>query len=205
MTVHAFVDESERCHSYLLGVAIVEPHRLTQLRGRMMQLLMPGQREIHFHKEKLQRRRLLADRIGQLPVAVRIYRAEHTPRTAEQARQRCLARAVHDLLQINAHRLVMDTRDARNAHDKHTIQRILAQQPSHMHLTYEHTNSTLEPLCWIADAAAWCHGRQGEWRDRIRKIIDEVIDLDKRKARETAVRLRHGLTSQPHSGASRDQ
>jgi hypothetical protein len=39
-------------------------------------------------------------------------------------------------------------------------------------------DSASEPLLWIADIAAWCHGAGREWRRRIDRITAAVIDLD---------------------------
>jgi hypothetical protein len=63
VTVHAFVDESARPPQYLIAAAIVEPSRVRLLRQSMRGLLMQGQRELHFKKEKPIRRRALADPI----------------------------------------------------------------------------------------------------------------------------------------------
>ena len=43
---------------------------------------------------------------------------------------------------------------------------------------YEHLDSTSEPLLWIADLVAWCHGAGSEWRKRVDPITTAVIDLD---------------------------
>lgn len=92
MTIHAFIDESGRDRTYLVCVTLVAPAQLTSLRQRLRGLLLPGQRELHFKKEKAARRRYLADAIARLHVTARIYRTECTPKTEEVARQRCLRR-----------------------------------------------------------------------------------------------------------------
>lgn len=177
MTVHAFVDESERNRHYLLCAAIVQPEDLGALRKRLVRLLLPGQRELHFKREKCQRQRFLSDAIARFPVTTRLYRTPCCPRTTELARQRCLTRAVQDLLDLRGHRLVLDTRQHRDRHDIATIQRVLGAHPAQTRLTYEHVDSTFEPLCWIADAAAWCYGSAGDWRRRMSRIMTDVVDL----------------------------
>jgi hypothetical protein len=52
MTVHAFVDESRRNSTYYVAAAIAVPAQLTRTRRTMRSLLLPGQREIHFYKER---------------------------------------------------------------------------------------------------------------------------------------------------------
>jgi hypothetical protein len=147
------------------------------LRKQLNCLLMPGQRELHFKQEKAPRRRAAVDKIAQLPVTIRIYKTAYTPTTDEDARQACLELAVTELLKMGAHRLVIDTRAERDRFDGKTIRQQLHDQPADSNFSYEHNDSKLEPLCWIADAAAWCFGTGGDWRRRIMPIIDDVIEL----------------------------
>ncbi|HEV3356095.1 MAG TPA: hypothetical protein VG247_04825, partial [Pseudonocardiaceae bacterium] len=102
----------------------------------------------------------------------------YTPRTDEIARQACLELAVADLLEMGAHRLVIDSRAERDRLDGKTIRNLVPpDHPDHWNFSYEHSDSKSEPLCWIADAAGWCFGASGEWRRRIMPIIDDVIVL----------------------------
>jgi hypothetical protein len=86
MTVHAFVDESRRNSTYYVAAAIVVPAQLTQTRKAMRSLLLPGQREIHFHQEKSPRRRAIADIVARLPIEVQSYHGQ-CARHDEPARQ----------------------------------------------------------------------------------------------------------------------
>ncbi len=176
MTVHAFVDESTRPPQYLIAAAIVEPARVRLLRQSMRALLMPGQRELHFKKEKPLRRRALADTIARLPVEVCVY-ARSCRKLDEPARQDCVARLVNDLIARRAHRLVIDSRNEQDIHDERTLRRLLGSHPSVSRLVYEHVDSTSESLLWIADIVAWCFGAGGEWRKRIDPILSTVVDL----------------------------
>ena len=56
MTVHAFVDESRHGSRYFVAAAIARPQNLRPLRRDLRSLLLPGQRELHFKKEKEPRR-----------------------------------------------------------------------------------------------------------------------------------------------------
>jgi len=177
MTVHAFVDESARPPRYLVTAAIVEPANVRRLRRSMRALLRPGQRELHFYKEKPVHRKHLADTIARLPVEVNVYtRSWH--RRDEPARQDCLARLVADLLGRQAHRLVIDSRNDKDIHDERTLRRVLGPHPSGSELVYEHVDSTSESLLWIADVAGWCFGAGAEWRKRIDPVVSRVVDVD---------------------------
>lgn len=171
--MHAFVDEPARPPQYLIAAAIVEPSQVRLLRQSMRALLMQGQRELHFKKEKPIRRRALADAVARLPVEVCVYTCSWH-RHDEPARQACMARLVQDLLARQAHRL---TRNVRDAHDERTLRSALGPHPSASLLVYEHVDSTSESLLWIADIAAWCFGAGREWRKRIDPIVSTVVDL----------------------------
>ena len=179
MTVHAFVDESARNGRYLIAAAVADPSNVRRLRQSMCQLLLPGQRELHFYREKPVRRRQLADAIARLPIEVHIY-TRTWKGDVEPARQDCIQRLAQDLLVRRAHRLVIDTRNERDLHDQRTLRRVLGPHPVASQLVYEHVDSATESLLWIADAAAWCHGAGRDWRQRIDPITSTVIDLDQR-------------------------
>ena len=138
---------------------------------------MPGQRELHFKQEKSPRRRVVADKIAKLPVTVRIYQTTYAPKTDELARQECLELAVTDLLKMGAHRLVIDSRREQDRFDANTIRNQMHNRPVECNFSYDHNDSKLEPLCWIADTAGWCFGAGGDWRRRIMPIIEDVIEL----------------------------
>ena len=135
-------------------------------------LLLRGARELHFKKEKEPRRRMLIDRMATLQVSSWLYQGCYTPKTEEAARQRCLDRLARDLLGLQAHRLVLDTREHRDSHDRQTLQLALGHRPSKTELIYEHVDSKAEPLLWISDAVAWCFG--GDWRRRAEPLMAGV-------------------------------
>ncbi|WP_241832888.1 hypothetical protein [Amycolatopsis sp. CB00013] len=112
-----------------------------------------------------------------MEVTTILYLGSCTRKAEEEARQKCLEHAVADLLAKNAHRLVLDSRDHRDVHDRRTLQRALGHRPSKTELTYEHLNSTAEPLLWISDAVGWCFGAGGHWRRKADRLVDAIIEL----------------------------
>lgn len=177
MTVHAFVDESRRNSTYYIAAAIVAPGRLARTRKTMRSLLLPGQREIHFKLEKPQRRRAIANTIARLPIEVEIYQSR-CDRHDEAARQACFRQLADSLLQRRAQRLVIDSRQDRDAHDRRTLYEAMEKWLHEPELVYEHMSSTSDELLWIADVAAWCYGMGGDWRGRIRPIIAAACEVD---------------------------
>ncbi|MFI9382975.1 DUF3800 domain-containing protein [Kutzneria sp. NPDC052558] len=178
MSVHAFVDESRRGDTYLVVAALVDPRDLKKLRKLLRSLLFPGQQELHFKKETPTRRRIIIAKLVSAGVHTRIYRSS-CPGTDEQARQTCLARLTDDLLDLGAHRLVLDSRDDRDRHDELTIRIALGKSARDTGLTYEHRVSTGEELLWVADTVAWCVGAGGDWARRVEPVVTEIIDLGK--------------------------
>ncbi len=177
MTVHVFVDESRRNDTYYLAAAIVQLKDLARLRQQLRRLLFPGQRELHFQREKPARRRLLLAKVVEFDIRVDIYRS--SCRAGEEAaRQECLARLTDDMLDIKAGRVVFDSRPGRDKLDVFTIRRALGKWARETGVAYEHLDSTADPLLWLADIAAWCHGAGDDWARRIAPVIGNVIRLD---------------------------
>ncbi|WP_228122445.1 hypothetical protein [Saccharothrix syringae] len=175
--MHAFVDESRRNDTYYLGAALVDPGVLVPLRSLLRGLLLPGQRELHFQRETPQRRRLVLSRLVDSGVRVDVYRA-NCRKSEEWARRTCLERLVNDLLDLRAARLVLDSRTGRDHHDVRTIRDVLGRRPSESGLSYEHFDSTGDPLLWLADLAVWSHGAGGDWGRRVLPLIGSVVRLD---------------------------
>jgi hypothetical protein len=178
MPVHAFADESRRGSTYHLAAAIAEPATLRALRRDLRSLLLPGQRELHFKREKEPRQRQLADAIARLPLCVRIY-VSSCDRTEEIARQACIEALACDLFDARAHHLVLDSRSELDRNDEATIRTTIRRHPHQVRFRYSHVDSTTESLLWVADAAAWCFGAGGGWRKRIKPIVAAVIDLNR--------------------------
>lgn len=177
MSIHTFVDESRRGSVYFVAAAHTEPGNLRQLRRELRGLLLPGQRELHFKREKEPRQRAIADAISRLPLEVHVY-VSACARQEEAARQACLGRLIHDLLNQGGQRLVLDSRAERDIQDERTIRRALGPRASETNFVYEHLDSTAEPLLWVADSAAWCVNAGGNWRKRIDGVVTKVINLN---------------------------
>lgn len=179
MPVHAFVDESQRNRLYLVVAASVEPTAVAGVRSQVRSLLLPGQRELHFKKEKPVRRRMLADEVARWPIEITVYMSSYHLRP-EPARQACLRRLLIDLLDRDAGRLVIDSREEQDHSDERTIREVLRGRSESHRLTWTHTGSANELLLALPDLAAWCYGAGGDWRKRIEPILADVVDLSKR-------------------------
>lgn len=175
MPIHAFVDESIRPGRYQLTAALVKPAHLSQVRRTLRQLRLPGQRTLRFAKEKPDRKRLLADAVARLPVEIRIY-AYVGDRRGEALRRRCLELLVSDLLHRQASRLAINSRAHRDTRDAQALRTLLGPRPRATELEYEHVDHS-EPLLWVADIAAWCHGAGRGWHEHVEPNMVAVVDV----------------------------
>ena len=108
MSVHAFVDESQR-DRYMICAAVISPSDLQATRGALRGMLLPRQSRLHFVSDSPQRRRSLLDAMCELPVRTRLYTSvEKEP----VARQRAFEALFADLLALNGQRLVIVRREA---------------------------------------------------------------------------------------------
>jgi len=83
---------------------------------------------------------------------------------------------VTDLISSKGQRLILDSRPGRDRFDRQTIRTALRRMRHDDRLSWEHLESTAEPLIWISDAAAWAHGAGPEWRQRASVIIAATVE-----------------------------
>jgi hypothetical protein len=177
VSLHAFVDESRRKSTYLVAAVIVDPGDLRELRKLVRSLLLPGQKEVHFKKEKTDRRKIILSRLAACGPLVHLYRRECAG-GEEIARQECLIALMVDLIELGATRLVLDSREVRDRHDLQTIKAVLGKHWEQSSFVYEHRVGTQESLLWIADVVGWCYGAGGEWRRRVMPLVAREVNLD---------------------------
>lgn len=175
MPVHVFVDESDR-GSYLVCAAVVAPADLGPVRQVLRGFCMPGQRRLHFKSESNARRKQILDALVAARVRARIYRSRSSSTAA--ARQSCLTVLVGDLLDMGAHRLVIESQQGQDVRDKHIVYNALRDRDAADDLTYEHMRPYEEPGLWAADAIAWAFGAGRQWRGQVDALVSTVIDVD---------------------------
>ncbi|MCZ7440270.1 hypothetical protein O7598_27995 [Micromonospora sp. WMMC241] len=171
MTAHVFVDETKE-RGLIVAAVVVPAADLAAARRVTRDLILPGQRRIHFHKERDDRRRQIIDRFLALPAHVVIFDAK-AHRNARGAREACLVSLVDHSAKIGAVRLVLERDDSTFRAD----QRLLFEQVRKCGvdgaLRYDQLRAHEECLLAIPDAVAWCWAKGGRWRDSIRRMISE--------------------------------
>ena len=176
MSVHAFVDESERAR-YMICAAVISPDDLRAARRGLRGLLLPRQGRLHFVNESPQRRRALLDAMRELPIRTSLYiSTEKEP----IARRRAMEALLRDLLALGGQRLVIERREAsQDERERRLIATAVQRGAAPADLSYSHLRARDEPLLWVADAVAWAYGAGPQWRPRADPLIDHVKNVDK--------------------------
>ncbi len=174
--MHVFVDESER-GPYVVGAVVIAPARLAELRAILRDLRKKGERRIHFHEESPSHRRfLLAAFAATGAIRGWIYHSKN--KNSVLARERCLRALVGDLTEVKCQRLVIESRESRDRHDRKTIYDAVRSEAALEPITYEHMKPYEEPLLWPADGIVWAYGAGGDWARRVKPLIEKVTSVD---------------------------
>jgi hypothetical protein len=92
---------------YLLVAAVIAPGRLAESRAVMRNLQMPGERRIHFQSEHDSRRRKILAELVANGTQAQVYLGSGRP---DRVRAACLDRLVRDAMELDARRLVIESR-----------------------------------------------------------------------------------------------
>ncbi|MFI5488774.1 hypothetical protein [Micromonospora echinaurantiaca] len=173
MGLHVFVDETKE-RGLKLAAAFVESDDVAGARQIVGRLTLPGQRSIHFCKERDERRRSILSAIRRLPVAVTIYDATAF-RCHKQARAACLRSLVADA--TKAERLVLELDESRLKADRELLNLQLRRTGLAGQLRYYHLQAHDDCLLAIPDAVAWSWAKGGEWRSMVHPMVRNVQRL----------------------------
>lgn len=176
MTLHAFVDESQRGRQYIICATIIDARLANATRTSLRGLRLRGQRRLHFGDESDQRRRSILSALAELRLENQVIVV--TDRIPTSARESVLQELVRTLSSRGVARLILDSRQGQDLVDRATIRRA-AHANGYSSLEYRHEQSASEPLLWVPDAVAWAWGRGGDWRRRIHDLglLGELVDL----------------------------
>jgi hypothetical protein len=101
-----------------------------------------------------------------------VYESEAKP---DAARPAALLQLAQHLVKLDVRRLVLESRgQAADRRDRQVIARALGPRPR---LSYEHMRPHEEPLLWIPDAVARSYCAGGDWRRRVRPLVEEVVSV----------------------------
>lgn len=173
MGQHIFVDETKE-RGLLLVAAVIEARDVGAARQAVSRLTLPGQRSIHFCKERDERRRLILAALRRLPISVTIHDATSI-RGPKEARDACLRSLVADA--GKAERLVLELDDSRLKADREVLGLHLRRAALTGQLRYHHLRAHDDRLLAVPDAVAWSWAKGGEWREIVRPMVQTVHHL----------------------------
>lgn len=165
-----FVDESE-VGGYSMTAVYVRPADVHRLRSELRGHLKPGQRSIHFTKERPEIRRAVLRAITTMPVRAEIYQVENRTRASRSTCLRAVAMANRE---GRCQQIVLDQNDSVLNMDRRVLGEVLGHGWGG---TYDHLHDHSEPLLWLPDAVSWAWHRGGEWRRALEGLDITVTAL----------------------------
>jgi len=155
-----FIDES-KSRRYLFAVTVVEEPALGKLRKQLRDLVMPGQRCVHFSGESDSRRRKILSQIDHLGLRARIFESGLSYELS--ARGHCFEQVIDFAAEVEATRIVIERDDSLFSFDERCLKEILKNRNLLGVIGFEHSYKHEDPLLWPSDAIAWCQNRGGDW------------------------------------------
>lgn len=185
----AFGDESASRRQmdpgvYMFAATLLDPACEGEVRALMRDLLLPGQKKVHWREDRDSRHDVVVDAIAQAGVeALVVVRRGPDGEADERRRRKTLERFVPELEVLGCAHLVLESRGAADdRRDRAMLDALRARRLS-TSLRLDHTPGPGEPLLWIADAVcgAVTADRTGDprWLDRLRRST-EVITIEDR-------------------------
>lgn len=163
-----FVDES-KAKGYTMVAALVATGDVASLRRNVRSLVLPGQRRIHFTKERSERKRMILSRFFEFGVQAQIFHC--ATKSQAQGREACWRGIVNFAVEHSHARIVIERDESIEQLDRQTLFREVRRHGIGDTLSYEHALPHQEPLLWVADAIAWSATKGGEWKTRITPLI----------------------------------
>lgn len=173
MSGHIFVNETK--HNDYLLVAVVGPmHSLSEVRGVLRGLVLPGQRRLHMKSESDRRKRLIASAVVRAGISATVYDAGRRYLTERDRRAACLRLLVEDAKRRGDTMVILEQDDSLVAWDRRVLYNSAHQAGVTDSLRYEHQRASTEPLLALPDSVAWCWAKGGDWHRRIASVVEEV-------------------------------
>lgn len=169
---------------YMFAAALLEPAREIAVRALMRDLLLPGQKKVHWREDRDRRHDVVVDAIAHAGVeALVVVRQGPDGESDERRRRKTLERFVPELEVLGCAHLVLESRGPADDHRDRVMLDALRARRLSTSLRLDHTPGPGEPLLWIADAVcgAVTADRTGDsrWLDALRRST-EVITIEDR-------------------------
>lgn len=176
--------------TYMMAAAMGEPDKIAGIRDAMGNLLLRGQRKVHWRDEAPNRRAKLVDAIADLPVeGFVVVRSAGLQDRIERRRRKCLELLLFELSALGCGHLVLESRGpADDKRDRAMLEHLRRTKRIDSTLRLAHEPGPSDPMLWIPDVICGAVGqaRAGEtsYLDKIEsklaiKVLDETQMAEK--------------------------
>ena len=169
-----FVDES-KTKGYTMVAAIVADDAVPALRRDVRSLVLPGQRRIHFMKERDERKRFILSRFVHLGVRAQVFYC--AAKSAVVGREVCLTALISYAAEQKCFKIVFERDESIERADRKFLYGEVRKRGLANVVKYDFKASHDEPLLWIPDAIAWSHVKGGDWKRRTKPLVDGFEEL----------------------------
>lgn len=169
-----FVDES-KAKGYTMVAALVLPGDIAVLRRNVRSLVLPGQRRIHFSKERPERKRLILSRFSEFGAQAHVFQC--VTKNQIIGREACLSGIVTHAAQRGSTKIVIERDESIEKADRQFLFQEVRRHGLKSALSYDLQVPHEEPLLWIADAIAWSYVKGGEWKSRVNPLITGITRI----------------------------
>ena len=169
-----FVDES-KTKGYTMVAAIIADDEVSALRREVRSLVLPGQRRIHFTKERDKRKRLILSRLVDLGVRAQVFYC--AAKSAVVGREACLAALISYAAEQKCFKIVFECDESIERADRKFLYGEVRKRGLANVVKYDFKAPRDEPLLWIPDAIAWSYVKGGDWRRRITPLVNGIEEL----------------------------
>lgn len=159
-----FADESKQ-DVYIFGVASLESSRVDPTRRALRELVLPGQRSIHFASESERRRVQLLKTILSMGHSVSII--DTGEKDGRVGRTKGLEILTNLALEQQASLLVIERDETSYRADRQALKTFSLGYPDTRRFEIKARHEA--PLLWIPDAIAWCYQRGGDFRKSLNR------------------------------------
>lgn len=163
-----FIDES-KTREYIMVAAIADPAKVDRLRRELRSLVLPGQRRIHFTKERSQRKRRILSALVELEIEAYVFYCDTKDHV--RGRSACLAEIVSYAANYGHTMVVIEKDESLEKADRQNLYREFERNGIRNRCRYNLLPAREEPLLWVADAIAWSFAKGGDWRRRIEPLV----------------------------------
>lgn len=166
-----YVDES-KARGYHVVATAAAVGGVRDAERALRELLLPGQRRVHFKSESDGRRRQILSRMCALDVRVGVWVVRQLP--DREARPLSLGSLVDATARAGVDQLVIERDASLESADRRLIAEVLRRHGS-TQLEYRHAAPHEHPLLWVSDAVAWCYSNGGDWIRRVEPIVESRV------------------------------